>query len=259
MGGVSLHGVASATNIESASWASTSSAANSSYYIEMSPSPPRVRGDAYVAASMAEVSIHIVASATNIEGASWAYTSSALNASYDIKIVTVASLSRPCCLRRHINGRSESPRRGERHQRRVRELSSTSSAANVSYYIEMSPSPPRVRGDAYVAASMAEVSIHIVASATNIEGASWAYTSSALNASYDIKIVTVASLSRPCCLRRHINGRSESPRRGERHQRRVRELGFHQQRRKCAVPLQNCHRRLPVSTVLLASPHQWAE
>nr|KAE8920861.1 hypothetical protein PF009_g28849 [Phytophthora fragariae] len=91
MGGVNLHGVASAPNIESASWAYTSSAANVSYYIEMSPSPPRVRGDAYVATSMGGVSIHSVASATNIEVASWAYTSSASNASYDFKIVTVAS------------------------------------------------------------------------------------------------------------------------------------------------------------------------
>ncbi|KAE9264712.1 hypothetical protein PF008_g32048 [Phytophthora fragariae] len=82
MGGVSLHGVASATNIESASWSSTSSAANSSYYIEISPSPPRVRGDAYVAASMAEVSIHILASATNIEAVCWASTSSAAKSSY---------------------------------------------------------------------------------------------------------------------------------------------------------------------------------
>ncbi|KAE9162063.1 hypothetical protein PF005_g31002, partial [Phytophthora fragariae] len=42
---------------------------------------------------MGGVSIHSVASATNIEAASWAYTSSASNASYDFKIVTVASVS----------------------------------------------------------------------------------------------------------------------------------------------------------------------
>ncbi|KAE9059041.1 hypothetical protein PF007_g31083 [Phytophthora fragariae] len=40
MGGVRLHGVASATNIESASWTSASSAANSSYRYQLSPSPP---------------------------------------------------------------------------------------------------------------------------------------------------------------------------------------------------------------------------
>ncbi|KAE9058527.1 hypothetical protein PF010_g30964, partial [Phytophthora fragariae] len=173
---------------------------------------------------MGGVSLHGVASATNIESASWASTSSASNASYDFKTVTVASPSRPCCLRRHINGRSESPRRGERHVRRVRELSSTCSAANVSYYIQMPLSPPRLDRAACVATSMGGVSLHGVASATNIESASWAYTSSASNASYDFKIVNVASPSRPCCLRRHINGRSESPRRGERHVRRVREL-----------------------------------
>ncbi|KAE8963398.1 hypothetical protein PR001_g29384 [Phytophthora rubi] len=40
MGGVRLHGVASATNIESASWPSASTGTSSSYYVEMSPSPP---------------------------------------------------------------------------------------------------------------------------------------------------------------------------------------------------------------------------
>ncbi|KAE9158474.1 hypothetical protein PF005_g32438 [Phytophthora fragariae] len=40
LGGVRLHGVASATNIESAGWTSASTGTNSSYYVEMSPSPP---------------------------------------------------------------------------------------------------------------------------------------------------------------------------------------------------------------------------
>ncbi|KAE8961707.1 hypothetical protein PR001_g29958 [Phytophthora rubi] len=44
IGGVRLHGVANATNIEAGSWAPTSSYANSSYYVEIvtvaSPCPP---------------------------------------------------------------------------------------------------------------------------------------------------------------------------------------------------------------------------
>ncbi|KAE8958392.1 hypothetical protein PF011_g30783 [Phytophthora fragariae] len=40
MGGVRLHAVASATNIESACWTSASSTTNLLYYVEMSPSPP---------------------------------------------------------------------------------------------------------------------------------------------------------------------------------------------------------------------------
>ncbi|KAE9058457.1 hypothetical protein PF010_g30989 [Phytophthora fragariae] len=40
MGGVSLHVVMSATNIESACWTSASSTTNLLYYLEMSPSPP---------------------------------------------------------------------------------------------------------------------------------------------------------------------------------------------------------------------------
>ncbi|KAE9053619.1 hypothetical protein PF010_g32839, partial [Phytophthora fragariae] len=67
LGGVSLHGVASATNIESAGWTSGSTGTNSSYYVEMSPSPPRVRRAACVAAVLGGVSLHAVASATNIE------------------------------------------------------------------------------------------------------------------------------------------------------------------------------------------------
>ncbi|KAE9262339.1 hypothetical protein PF008_g32627 [Phytophthora fragariae] len=86
MGGVSLDGVASATNIESASWTSASTGTNSSYYVEMSPSPPRLDRAACVAISMGGVSLHGVASATNIESASWAYTSSASNASYYVEM-----------------------------------------------------------------------------------------------------------------------------------------------------------------------------
>ncbi|KAE8889281.1 hypothetical protein PF003_g26485 [Phytophthora fragariae] len=40
IGGLRLHGVASATNIESACWTSGSTGTNSTYYVEMSPSPP---------------------------------------------------------------------------------------------------------------------------------------------------------------------------------------------------------------------------
>ncbi|KAE9175189.1 hypothetical protein PF002_g17455 [Phytophthora fragariae] len=43
----------------------------------MSPSPPRVRRAACVAAVMGGVSLHAVASATNIESASWTSTTSA--------------------------------------------------------------------------------------------------------------------------------------------------------------------------------------
>ncbi|KAE8874855.1 hypothetical protein PF003_g41010 [Phytophthora fragariae] len=259
MGGVSLHGVASATNIESAGWSSTSSAANVSYYIQMPPSPPRLDRAACVATSMGGVSLHGVASATNIKSASWSSTSSAANVSYYIQMSPpTPRLDRAACVATSMGGVSL---HGVASATNIESAgwSSTSSAANVSYYIQMPPSPPRLDRAACVATSMGGVSLHGVASATNIKSASWSSTSSASNPSYDYKTVTVASPSRPCCLRRHINGRSESPRRGERHQHRVRELGLHQQRLKCVVRLQNCHRRLPVSTVLLASPHQWAE
>ncbi|KAE9269338.1 hypothetical protein PF008_g30886 [Phytophthora fragariae] len=43
----------------------------------MSPSPPRVRRAACVAAVMGGVSLHAVASATNIESACWTSASSA--------------------------------------------------------------------------------------------------------------------------------------------------------------------------------------
>ncbi|KAE8889280.1 hypothetical protein PF003_g26486 [Phytophthora fragariae] len=86
IGGVRLHGVASATNIESASWTSASTGTNSSYYVEMSPSPPRVRRAACVAAVLGGVSLHAVASATNIESACWTSASSTTNLLYYIEM-----------------------------------------------------------------------------------------------------------------------------------------------------------------------------
>ncbi|KAE9269416.1 hypothetical protein PF008_g30865 [Phytophthora fragariae] len=85
MGGVSLHAVASATNIESASWTSASTGTNSSYYVEMSPSPPRVHRAACVAASIGGVRLHAMASATNIESASWTSASTGTNSSYYVE------------------------------------------------------------------------------------------------------------------------------------------------------------------------------
>ncbi|KAE8962024.1 hypothetical protein PR001_g29847 [Phytophthora rubi] len=185
MGEVSLHGVASATNTESASWAApaapqsrrttsksppvrppgclsnhvhglseslvasttiieaasstfTSSGANASYYVEMSPSPPWVLKFASVAMSMGGVRLHGVASATNSESECWA---------------------------------------------------SASTGTNSSYYVEMSPSPPRIRRAACVAAVMGGVSLHGVASATNIESASWTSASSTTNLLYYVEIL----------------------------------------------------------------------
>ncbi|KAE9166891.1 hypothetical protein PF004_g29009 [Phytophthora fragariae] len=137
MGGVRLHGVASATNIESASWTFGSTGTNSSYYVEMSPSPPRVRRAARVAAAIGGVRLHGVASATNIESASWTFGSTGTNS---------------------------------------------------SYYVEMSPSPPRVRRAACVAAGMGGVSLHAVASATNIESACWTSASSTTNLWYFVEM-----------------------------------------------------------------------
>ncbi|KAE8963062.1 hypothetical protein PR001_g29498, partial [Phytophthora rubi] len=79
IGVVRLDGVASATNIESASWTSTSSTTTLLYYVEMSPSPPRVHRAACVAASIGGVRLHGVASATNIVSASWTSASSTTN------------------------------------------------------------------------------------------------------------------------------------------------------------------------------------
>ncbi|KAE8914491.1 hypothetical protein PF003_g1288 [Phytophthora fragariae] len=178
IGEVSLHAVASATNIESASWTSASTGASSSYYVEMSPSPPRVRRAACVATVMGGVSLHAVAGATNIESASWPSASTGTNSSYYVECHRRLPVS-AVLLRRHRDGRSESPRRGERHQHRVREL------------------------------DFRQHRRELVVLRRN---------------------VTVASPCPPCCLRRRRDGRSESPRRGERHQHRVRELDFHHQR-----------------------------
>ncbi|KAE9061704.1 hypothetical protein PF010_g29719 [Phytophthora fragariae] len=97
MGEVRLYGVASATNIESASWTSASTGTNSSYYIEMSPSPPRVRRAACVAAVLGGVSLHAVASATNIESASWTSTTSAANSSYRYQLSPSPPVLPPSC------------------------------------------------------------------------------------------------------------------------------------------------------------------
>ncbi|KAE8964154.1 hypothetical protein PF011_g28774 [Phytophthora fragariae] len=86
IGGVRLHGVASATNIESASWTSTSSYAKLLYYVEMSPSPPRVHRAACVAASIGVVRLDGVAIATNIESASWTSASTGTNSSYYVEM-----------------------------------------------------------------------------------------------------------------------------------------------------------------------------
>ncbi|KAE9263193.1 hypothetical protein PF001_g31779 [Phytophthora fragariae] len=86
MGGLRLHGVASATNIESAGWTSASTGTNSSYYVEMSPSPPHVRRAACVAAVLGGVSLHGVASATNIESAGWTSASTGTNSSYYVEM-----------------------------------------------------------------------------------------------------------------------------------------------------------------------------
>ncbi|KAE9117698.1 hypothetical protein PF010_g8511 [Phytophthora fragariae] len=86
----------------------------------------------------------------------------------------------------------------------------------------MSPSPPRAPRAACLAASMGGVSIHGVAS----------------------KMSPSPPVRPPCCLRRHINGRSESPRRGNRHQHRVRELAVRQQHHKLVV----LHRNVTIAT-----------
>ncbi|KAE9058861.1 hypothetical protein PF010_g30848 [Phytophthora fragariae] len=153
IGVVRLDGVASATNIESASWTSASTGTNSSYYVEMSPSPPRVHRAACVAAVIGGVSLHAVASAINIESASW---------------------------------------------------TSASNTTNLLYYVEISPSRPRVHRAACVAASIGGVRFHGVASATNIESACWTSTSTGTNSSYyvgmspspPVSAVLLASLPR---------------------------------------------------------------
>ncbi|KAE9270724.1 hypothetical protein PF001_g28684 [Phytophthora fragariae] len=130
----------------------------------------------------------------------------------------------------------------------------------------MSPSPPRVRRTACVAAAMGGVRLHGVASAMNIADVSWTATSSSANSSSYIKMSPSPPVRPHSCLRRQTDGRSESPRRGERHQHRVRELALTSPRagRPPAAPqtcctTSKCHHRHPVSAVPLASPPRWAE
>ncbi|KAE8980098.1 hypothetical protein PR002_g24230, partial [Phytophthora rubi] len=248
--------MASATNIESASWPSASSTTNLLYYIEMSPSPPRARRAACVAAVMGGVRLYGVASAMNIADASWTTTSSSANSSSYIKMSPSPPVRAHSCLRRQIDGRSESPRRGERHQHRVRELavhqqhhklvvlrrnftvatpcppcclsnhdhglseSLVASTTNIesaswlsartaksSFYVKMSPSPPLGPLLASVAMSMSIVSLHGVASATNTESASWA----APAAPQSRRTTSKSPPDRPPgCLSNHVHGLSES-------------------------------------------------
>ncbi|KAE8960240.1 hypothetical protein PR002_g30284, partial [Phytophthora rubi] len=110
MGGVSLHGVASATNIESACWPSASSTTNLLYYTEMSPSSPRVRRAACVAKSMGERSLHGVPPQTS--GPRAGHPPAAPQTRCTASKLSPLPPVRPhSCLRRQINGRSESPRR----------------------------------------------------------------------------------------------------------------------------------------------------
>ncbi|KAE9263094.1 hypothetical protein PF008_g32448 [Phytophthora fragariae] len=111
----------------------------------MSPSPPRVRRTACVAAAMGGVRLHGVASAMNIADASWTTSSSSANSSSYIKMSPSPPVRPHRCLRRQIDGRSESPRRGERHQHRVRVLAFRQHRHELVVLRRMSPSPPRVR------------------------------------------------------------------------------------------------------------------
>ncbi|KAE8960948.1 hypothetical protein PF011_g29925 [Phytophthora fragariae] len=193
LGGVSLHAVASATNIESASWTSGSTGTNSSYYVKMPPSPPRLDRAACVPTSIGGVSLHGVASATNIESASWTSASTGTNSSYYVEMSpSPPRLDRAACVAAVLGGVSLHAVASATNIESA-SWTSGSTGTNSSYYVEMPPSPPRLDRAACVAVVMGGVSLHAVASATNIESASWAYTSSASNASYDFKIVTVAS------------------------------------------------------------------
>ncbi|KAE8975776.1 hypothetical protein PR001_g25606 [Phytophthora rubi] len=224
MGGVCLHGVASATKIKSASWAYTSSAANVSYYVEMSPSPPCLDRAACVATSMGGVSLHGVASATNIESASWAYTSSASNASEslsagstNVESASWTSASTGTNSSYYVEVPPSPPRldraacvaksMGEVSLHGVASATNTESASwtsastgtNSSYYVQLSPSPPRVRRAACVAAVMGGVSLHAVASATNIESASWTSASTGTNSSYRYQLSPSPPVLPPSC------------------------------------------------------------
>ncbi|KAE8968010.1 hypothetical protein PF011_g27348 [Phytophthora fragariae] len=179
MGGVSLHAVARATNIESACWTSASSTTNLLYYVEMSPSPPRVRRAACVADVMGGVSLHALARATNIESACWTSASSTTNLLYYVEMSpSPPRVRRAACVAAAIGGVRL---HGVASATNIESASwtSASTGTNSSYYVEMSPSPPRVRRAACVAAVMGGVSLHAVASATNIESTSWTSTTSA--------------------------------------------------------------------------------
>ncbi|KAE8889476.1 hypothetical protein PF003_g26472 [Phytophthora fragariae] len=213
IGGVRLHGVASATNIESASWTSASNTTNSSYYVEMSPSPPRVRRAACVAAVIGGVCLHAVASATNIESASWTSASNTTNLMYyDEMSPSPPRVRRAACVDAVMGGVSLHAVASATNIESA-SWTSASSTTNLLYYIEMSPSPTRVRRAACVAAVIGGVCLYGVASATNIESASWTSASTGTNSSYYIKMTSSPSVRPPCCLRRHNSGRSESPRR----------------------------------------------
>ncbi|KAE8963397.1 hypothetical protein PR001_g29382 [Phytophthora rubi] len=136
----------------------------------MSPSPPRAPRAACLAASMGGVSIHGVAS----------------------KMSPLPPVRPPCCLCRHINGRSESPRRGERHQHRVRVLDIRQQHhklvvlhRNVTV---VTPCPPScLRGQINRQKESPR------RAPTNIGSASWPSTSSATNSLYCVENVTIAS------------------------------------------------------------------
>ncbi|KAE9158475.1 hypothetical protein PF005_g32437 [Phytophthora fragariae] len=142
MGGVSLHVVMSATNIESACWTSASTGTNSSYYVEMSPSPPHVRRAACVAAVMGGLRLHGVASATNIESASWTSASTGTNSSYYVEMSpSPPHVRRAACVAAVLGGVRL---HGVASATNIESAgwTSGSTGTNSSYYVEMSPSPP---------------------------------------------------------------------------------------------------------------------
>ncbi|KAE8961708.1 hypothetical protein PR001_g29957, partial [Phytophthora rubi] len=184
IGGVSLHAVARATNIESASWTSASSTTNLLYYVEMSPSPPRVHRAACVAASIGGVRLDAVASATNIESASWTSASTGTNSSCYVETSpSPPRVRRAACVAAVMGGASLHAVASATNIEYAC-WTSASSTTNLLYYVEMSPSPPRLRRAACVAAVIGGVSLHAVASATNIESASWTSASSTTNLLY---------------------------------------------------------------------------
>ncbi|KAE8961156.1 hypothetical protein PF011_g29852, partial [Phytophthora fragariae] len=173
---------ASATNIESAGWTSGSTGTNSSYYVEMSPSPPRVRRAACVAAAIGGVRLHGVASATNIESAGWTFGSTGTNSSYYVEMSPSPPVSAV------LLARSASPRRGQRHQHRVRVLDFRQQHHKLVVLHRNVTVTSRVRRAARVAAAIGGVRLYGVASATNIESASWTSGSTGTNSSYYVEM-----------------------------------------------------------------------